>query len=380
MSQRARIEIDDGIAWITLDDGKVNALSTGLIGEIGEALDAAERAKAVTVLRGREGIFSAGFDLPTFKRGRDATVAMLRAGAQLIQRLLAFPHPVLTVCTGHAYPMGAFLLLSADVRLGLAGPWRIGLNEVAIGLTLPRFALELARHRLAAPGFARITTAPMFAPEEALRLGYLDRVLGADELDAAVREETARLRALDLPSFAATKARINERALHAIRAALDEELPAASPPVSRAPSSGGGSGATSMITVPALDSAEARAFAEKWLPAWTGNDPERLLSFYADDAYYSDPGVPLGIRGRGPLLEYFRKLLARNPSWIWTHRGSIPLADGFLNQWHASMPVGAAVVEVDGVCTVQLRAGVIRRNEVFFDRSTLLEAVRATQR
>jgi enoyl-CoA hydratase len=227
-SMGTQLELADGVAWIALDDGKVNALSAERIAELERALDAAERARAVTVLRGREGIFSAGFDLRTFQRGAAAGVAMVRAGAELVLRLLAFPQPVLTVSTGHAYPAGAFLMLAADVRFGAAGPWRIGMNEVAISMTVPKFAVELARHRLTPPGFVRITTAAMFAPEEALRLGYLDRVLAPAELDAAVREEAARLQALDAASFAATKARINERAIAAIRAALDEELVSAS--------------------------------------------------------------------------------------------------------------------------------------------------------
>jgi enoyl-CoA hydratase len=224
VDRRTRVEIEDGIARIALDDGKVNAMSAPMLGEIAGALDAAEQAGAVAVLWGREGIFSAGFDLATFRRGLEATREMLRAGAHLIERLLAFPRPVLTVCTGHAYPMGAFLMLAADARLGALGPWRIGMNEVAIGLTLPRFAVELARHRLSPPGFARIAGAAMFAPEEALRLGYLDRVVPAAGLADAAREEASRLRALDMPSFAATKARINERALAAFRAAVAEEL------------------------------------------------------------------------------------------------------------------------------------------------------------
>jgi enoyl-CoA hydratase len=224
MTAKTRVEIEGGIAWIAMDDGKVNALSLEMLDEIDTGLDLAERAGAVVVLSGREGIFSAGFDLPTFKRGREASVAMLRAGAGLIERLLAFPRPVLTACNGHAYPMGAFLMLSADVRLCSAGPWRIGMNEVAIGLTVPRFAIELARHRLTPVGFARIPSAQMFAPEEALQLGYLDRILAADRLAEAVREEASRLRGLDMPSFAATKARIHERALRSIRAAVTEEL------------------------------------------------------------------------------------------------------------------------------------------------------------
>jgi hypothetical protein len=121
---------------------------------------------------------------------------------------------------------------------------------------------------------------------------------------------------------------------------------------------------------------EARAFAERWLPAWSGNRPELLVSFYADDVFYADPAVPAGVRGREALLAYFRRLLAKNPSWVWTQRDAIPLEGGFLNLWHACIPVGKRVLEVDGVCSVVLREGKIARNEVFFDRSPLLAALR----
>ena len=129
-----------------------------------------------------------------------------------------------------------------------------------------------------------------------------------------------------------------------------------------------------------LDASEARAFAERWLPAWSGNRPELLASFYTEDAFYSDPAVPAGVRGREALLAYFRRLLAHNPRWVWTQRDAIPLRDGFLNLWHASIPVGERVLEVDGVCTVQLRDGRIAANQVFFDRSELLAALRAEAR
>jgi hypothetical protein len=128
-----------------------------------------------------------------------------------------------------------------------------------------------------------------------------------------------------------------------------------------------------------LDAAEARAFAERWLPAWSGNRPELLVSFYSDDVFYSDPAIPEGVHGREALLAYFRKLLAHNPRWVWTQRGSLPLAGGFLNLWHASIPVGALTLELDGVCTVELRDGLIRSNQVFFDRSALLDAIRAAR-
>ena len=119
-----------------------------------------------------------------------------------------------------------------------------------------------------------------------------------------------------------------------------------------------------------------RQFADKWLPAWSGNNPELLASFYAEDAFYLDPGIPDGVKGKANLLAYFRKLLANNPNWVWTQIEGIPLEDGFLNKWRAEIPVGSVMLEIVGVCLVQLDdAGKIRRNEVYFDRAELLAEI-----
>lgn len=211
MSPRTTLELEDGIAWIAMDDGKVNAMSADMLEEIGSQLDAARDRAGAVVLSGREGIFSAGFDLAAFQRGPEATRRMVEAGVALIDRLLAYPRPVVAACTGHAYPMGAFLMLAADVRYGVAGDWNIGMNEVAIGIAVPRFAVELARHRLAPRGYARIPSGAMFSPDEALALGYLDYVVPEPQLGAAVRRAARELGGLDAPSYQLTKARINAR-------------------------------------------------------------------------------------------------------------------------------------------------------------------------
>jgi hypothetical protein len=118
---------------------------------------------------------------------------------------------------------------------------------------------------------------------------------------------------------------------------------------------------------------QAKDFAARWLPAWTGNDPQRLADFYSDNALYLDPGIPGGVKGKAELLKYFQKLLAQNPKWVWTQIEGIPLEGGFLNKWHASIPVGANTVECVGVCFVQFDDnGKICRNEVYFDRSALI--------
>ena len=121
---------------------------------------------------------------------------------------------------------------------------------------------------------------------------------------------------------------------------------------------------------------QAREFASKWLPAWTGNDPEKLADFYSDDVLYLDPGIPKGVRGKHELSSYFRKLLSQNPNWVWTQIEPIPMEGGFLNKWLAKIPVGPKVIECIGVCLVQFNSqGLIRRNEVYFDRTELVSEI-----
>lgn len=219
-----RLEIQEGIARLTLDDGKVNAMSRAMLGEISAQLETTRAEARVTVIRGREGIFSAGFDLKTMGAGPAQAIAMVRDGARLVEQLLAHPHPVLTACTGHAYPMGAFVMLAADSRLGIDGPYRIGMNETAIGLTVPKFALALAEARLTGHGYARVAAASLFSPNEAREMGYLDYVVAREELDARVETEAERLASLDPESFSQTKARVNAPILSAIARAIEEEL------------------------------------------------------------------------------------------------------------------------------------------------------------
>ncbi len=217
MTELATYELDGRIAQITIDDGKVNAFSIAMLRALHDALDRAERDQAVVVLRGREGCFSAGFDLKVFGSGDQEQV--------LAERILAFPTPVVIASTGHTVAAGAFLLLAADLRIGTDGPFRIGLNEVQIGLTVPWFVIELARQRLQPPHLLRsVVGAEMYAPQQALAAGFLDRVVNAEELREASLREAARLGELNATAYAATKLRVRGDALKAVRAAIDSEL------------------------------------------------------------------------------------------------------------------------------------------------------------
>jgi enoyl-CoA hydratase len=226
MSEFVRIDRRGDATVIVIDDGRRNVMSPAMLRALHQAFDLAERENRVVVLKGREGIFSAGFDLKVFRDGTTHTIYdMLRLGAELALRILEFPLPVVGVATGHAYPMGAFLLLGCDVRIGAAGEFRLGLNEVAIGLTIPNFGVELARQRLAPAYFQRATiTGEMFGPEDAVRAGFLDHVAAPHLLDDAAMEIATTLGRIDFASHAATKLRVRRPAIAAVREAIDAEI------------------------------------------------------------------------------------------------------------------------------------------------------------
>jgi SnoaL-like domain len=128
---------------------------------------------------------------------------------------------------------------------------------------------------------------------------------------------------------------------------------------------------------PGYDPQQAALFAAAWLPAWTGNQPQPLAAFYTPDTFYSDPQMPDGVHGREALTQYLTRLLARAPDWNWTQTASTPMLGGFVNYWQAQMPLSGTVLRLTGVCLVVLREGMIARNEVFFDRIPLRDAIRA---
>jgi hypothetical protein len=122
--------------------------------------------------------------------------------------------------------------------------------------------------------------------------------------------------------------------------------------------------------------AEILDFCDKWLPAWERNRPEELIGFYSDDALYIDPANKEGLKGRDQIFPYFKKLLAANPNWKWELVEVFPTDIGFVAKWKATIPVGAELITEYGMDIVEIERGRITRNEVYFDRSNVLEALR----
>ncbi len=225
MSKPVTLEHVDGVNKIIMDDGKANAMSVEMLTQLHDALDECEDRGGSVIIQGRQGLFSAGFDLGVFKSGDQEQIhRMLESGALLTKRLLTFPNPTIAVCTGHAIAMGAFILLSVDYRISARGDFKFAANEVAIGLTVPRFATEVCRQRLVPAAFNRgLALAYYFGIDEAQTAGFIDLIVPLENLQAQVEEVAEQFAKLDLAAHTATKLRLRKGAINALTNAIDDD-------------------------------------------------------------------------------------------------------------------------------------------------------------
>ncbi|WP_349747478.1 crotonase/enoyl-CoA hydratase family protein [Pseudomonas frederiksbergensis] len=226
MSELISYHLEDGIATLTLSNGKVNAISPDVIVAFNAALDRAVADRAVVIITGQPGILSGGYDLKVMTAGPNEAMALVAAGSTLARRLLSHPFPVVVACPGHAVAKGAFLLLSADYRIGVDGPFSIGLNEVQIGMTMHHAGIELARDRLRKSAFHRaVINAEMFNPQSAVDAGFLDKVVSAEELQDAALAAARQLKKLNMIAHKNTKLKTRKTLLETLDNAiiLDQE-------------------------------------------------------------------------------------------------------------------------------------------------------------
>jgi enoyl-CoA hydratase len=224
MTSPVTYALTDGIAVITMDDGKANAVSLTLQAGINEALDQAEKDGVPVILTGRPGILSAGFDLKTLAASGQPAVDMLNGGLELAIRLLTFPTPVIAACPGHAIAMGVFFLESCDYRIGIKGNYRYTANEVAIGMTMPFSTIEILRHRVTPAALSRsVLMAEVFTPENAVETGFLDLVVEESELmDTAMNLAKSYL-TLNMDAHAHSKKRLRAELITAMRDGLAKD-------------------------------------------------------------------------------------------------------------------------------------------------------------
>ena len=224
MSELITYHAEDGIATLTLNNGKVNALSPEVITAFNAALDRAEQERAVVIVTGQPGILSGGYDLKVMTSGPKEAVALVTAGSTLARRMLSHLFPIVVACPGNAVAKGAFLLLSADYRIGVEGPYKICLNEVQIGKTMHQAGIELARDRLRRSAFHRaVINAEAFDPQGAMDAGFLDKVVPAEQLQEAALSAARELKKINMLAHRNTKLKVRQALLDNLEAAIAQD-------------------------------------------------------------------------------------------------------------------------------------------------------------
>ena len=224
MSDLVSYQCDDGVALLTLCNGKANAISPDVIAAFNSALDRAQQDGAIVILTGQPGILSGGYDLKVMMSSPENALSLVAQGSALARRMLSHPYPIIVACSGHAVAKGAFLLLSADYRIGVEGSFTIGLNEVKIGMTMHHVGITLARDRLRKSAFQRsVINAEMFNPQTAKDAGFLDEVVAPDELMNAAQRMAQQLKTLNLKAHAKTKLKVRKALLDTLDQAIEQD-------------------------------------------------------------------------------------------------------------------------------------------------------------
>lgn len=222
MTELVAYQCENGIATLTLNNGKVNAFSPQLIDDFNAALDRAEQDKAIVIVTGQPGILSGGYDLKVMTSSPQNAIDLVAKGSTLARRMLAHPYPIIVACPGHAVAKGAFVLLSADYRIGVEGPFTIGLNEVLIGMTMHHVGIELARERLGKAAFQRsVINGELFNSQGALSAGFLDQVVAVDALLPTALAVAEQMKKINMTAHRNTKLKTRKAFLETLDAAIE---------------------------------------------------------------------------------------------------------------------------------------------------------------
>lgn len=223
MTDLLSYDLTDDVATIHLDDGKANAFSNLMFDAVNDAMDKADAEAKIIVIRGRDGIFSAGYNLKELMLGGDTAVQLVKRGSDFAVRMMETRKPIIVAGDGHIIALGAFLFLAADYRISRKGPFQVGLPETANGLPMHNFGRELAMPRLSQRHFSRaFINGEMFTPEAAVEVGYVDEAV--DDVDAAIATSIAFFKSISLNAFAINKPRGHQSLMPGLKQAIQEDL------------------------------------------------------------------------------------------------------------------------------------------------------------
>jgi 3,2-trans-enoyl-CoA isomerase len=201
--------IDHGaVRELRLNRPPANALSPELIPALMRAIDEAPKhGVRALVLSGSLGRFCGDLDVPLLLTlDKPSITAMWRDFYSMMCVMAACPVPMAAAITGHAPAGGTVLTLFADYRIVAEGDWKLGLNEVQVGLTLPPVIFLALRRLLGAHQAERLAVSgSLISPPEALRIGLVDEIVAADKVIDRAVEWCEGIMALPQASMTATR-------------------------------------------------------------------------------------------------------------------------------------------------------------------------------
>ena len=207
MSDIINLRNIDDVSLITLDDGKVNAFSIEMLEAFNEKLSQVPRNNGSLIIKGREGIFSGGFNLKTFSSGDPEQInKMLKLGFETLYEVYTFPRPVIAAVSGHAIALGIFLTSCCDYRIGVKGDYILQANEVRNKMSIPTQLIEIAASRLNKSHIYRaLFHAEPYPIALGVEAGWLDELVDQKELEKRTLEKAKNLSELGHPYYKETK-------------------------------------------------------------------------------------------------------------------------------------------------------------------------------
>lgn len=217
-------DVEGGVRIITLKNPPANALNCELLGDLSSAMDdvIADDAVRALIVRGSERFFCAGLDLAELATGEaDALVSIGYDDG--VYKLWTCPKPTVAQVQGHAIAGGAVIALACDARIASVGRQRIGLNENAFGIPLPREVFEAVRMAIPAHNLGRvILEGALYTPEEALTQGMVHELVEPAVLADRCLSLAQQLAAYRPSAYAHNKALVQEPAVARCRAETEE--------------------------------------------------------------------------------------------------------------------------------------------------------------
>lgn len=215
------LDIQNNVAHIELNDGKANVFSPNMIEEFNQALDKAESDAGLVVISGAGDKFSAGFDLSVMQQGGGAQWQMILSGFRLLLRLYQHPQPLICAVGGHALGMGAFTLLVSDTRIGIEGEYKLGLPETAANMQFTDFLVAILKAELN-PMMMKSAAlqSTLCNPKSALKAGFLDLLVPAEQLDKTIDQACEGLKQLPLKQYSHNKLELRADDLAAMKTHL----------------------------------------------------------------------------------------------------------------------------------------------------------------